>query len=107
MDEQVKPDIQVTTPIVPKTVNDTPEVSPVENKHENTIYKHSYWFGKTLCQFFLNFGYGGYKSYSLVVKKGNQTLIHNISVDEKLVFARQVLSRLTPEELAIVLKKDS
>lgn len=94
-----------TEPIVnAETVIVQPSEEKVARTYDNTIFKSSYWYNKYLCQMFFNFGVGGHNSFSVIVKKGKTTLVHNLVADEKLNFVRAVLSKLTPEELAIVLK---
>lgn len=81
-----------------------PSSEKLPDKHLNTIYKSSYFYGKKLCQLFMNYNVGGHGSYSIVNKSGPITVIHNIAKDQKLNFARAVLKQLTPDELAVVLK---
>lgn len=76
-----------------------------ENKYDNTIYKSSYWFGQTLMQLFVNFGYGGHNSFSFVTKKGAYTFIYNLVPDEKVKLLKNMIGKLTPEEKTQLLKE--
>lgn len=71
-----------------------------ENKYDYTIFKSGYWHGGYQCQLFLNYGYGQYPdSYSLILKKGKFSQVHNLTKDEKLGFAKAILSKLSSDEL--------
>lgn len=75
--------------------------NPNENKYDYTIFKSGYWHGGYQCQMFLNYGYGDYKdSFSVLLIKGKFKQIHNLTQDEKLSFARAIISKLTNDELA-------
>lgn len=81
------------------------EEIPTIEKHLNTIYKSAYFYGKKPCHMFMNYNVGGHGSYSIVLKSGPITVIHNIAKDQKLNFARAVLKQLSKEELESVMKE--
>ncbi len=74
------------------------EVKSVD-KYESTIYKSGYWYGGTHIQLFVNYDVGGHGSYSFLIKRGNTTLISNLTKDEKLGIIRALLSKCSEEEL--------
>lgn len=78
------------------------EAKDVEPKktYDYTIFKSGYWYGGYQCQMFLNHGYGEYKdSFSILLKKGKFSQIHNLTSDEKLSFCRAIIGKLTTDEL--------
>lgn len=71
-----------------------------------TIFKSGYHYGDKHCQMFLNYGYGNHpESFSIVLKKGNFTLIHNLTKDEKLSFVKSVFNKLTEDEKKVLLNQ--
>jgi hypothetical protein len=91
--------------MVSQFMSDENSISVQNEKYSNTIFKSSYWYGKILCQLFVNYNVGGHQSYSLVMKKGNMTLIHNIDKDNKMSFIKNVLRQLSKDELATIVKE--
>lgn len=72
-------------------------------EYKNTIFKSAYYYNKQPCFLFVNYGVGGHESFSFIAKKANFTLVHNLTKDEKIPLLKNMLAKLTPEELKLVI----
>lgn len=72
--------------------------------YKETIFKSSYWRESKLNQMFLNYGYNGYKTFSIMFLRQTDNrqkpfvLIHNLTEDEKIPFVKSILRQLSEEE---------
>ena|SRR5688572_27192720 len=68
--------------------------------YPDTVWKSSYRLGEHLLTLFVNFrkADGDKKSFSFIIKKGKWPTYYNLTVEEKIPFAKAVLRHLSPEE---------
>lgn len=95
-------ELPITTPVV-----QTPTVEVKKEKEDAgkyTIFKSSYFYGKKQCMLFINHGYGGHNTFSIVLKQGNYSNIHNLVDDESVSFVKNLFNKLTPEQKKKVLE---
>lgn len=85
-------------------ISETVNPDRVERKepvsYPDTIWKSSYRLGEHLLTLFLNFrkSDGDKKSFSFIIKKGKWPTYYNLTLEEKIPFAKAIMRQLTPEE---------
>ena len=69
------------------------------SNYDNTIFKSSYYYGNTLHQLFINYGYANKPTFSFVMMRAKSSFIHNTTEDEIVPMLKNMVSKLSNEQL--------